>query len=116
MTVSEFWNEQGLDSDELTKRFVGNLQLAALCTKKFASDSHYDALIESIKAKDYGGIELNAHSLMGVGANLGFETFRSFAQVLIDDVRTERYENIESDFEGVKEEYKRLCTEIKKID
>lgn len=116
MTVSEFWNEQGLDSVELTKRFVGNFQLATLCTKKFASDSHYDALIESIAAKDYGGIVLNAHSLKGEGAALGFETFRTLAQVLVDDVRDERYENIESDFEDVKDEYERLCTEIKKID
>lgn len=116
MTISEFWDACGLDSESLMSRFVGNVHLAALCTKKFADGTHFNELCAGVANKDYDVIEAEAHALKGVGANLGFETFRGFAQVLVDDVRAKKYENIDRDFEDVKNEYERLRTEISKID
>lgn len=116
MTVQEFWDVCGLDSESLMSRFVGNIQLAALCTKKFADGTHFNELCAGVADKNYDVIEAEAHALKGVGANLGFETFRGLAQTLVDDVRAGSYENIDRDFEGVKNEYERLRTEINKID
>lgn len=44
MTIIEFWDELGIDKDEVSARFVGNMDLAAKCTMKYIDDNTFNEL------------------------------------------------------------------------
>ena len=54
-------------------RFAGNEGLWKRFAGKFSDDETFQRLNTSIDSQDYKGIEMYAHTLKGVAANLGFE-------------------------------------------
>lgn len=76
MTIIEFWDELGIDKDEVSARFVGNMDLAAKCTMKYIDDNTFNELQTAMAEQNYSGIEIAAHTLKGVAGNLGFSEIR----------------------------------------
>ena len=64
MTIIEFWDELGIDKDEVSARFVGNMDLAAKCTMKYIDDNTFNELQTAMAEQNYSGIEIAAHALV----------------------------------------------------
>ena len=53
MTIIEFWDELGIDKDEVSARFVGNMDLAAKCTMKYIDDNTFNELQTAMAEQNY---------------------------------------------------------------
>ena len=63
MTIIEFWDELGIDKDEVSARFVGNMDLAAKCTMKYIDDNTFNEL-QTAMAVSYTHLTLPTNSLV----------------------------------------------------
>ena len=86
MTIIEFWDELGIDKDEVSARFVGNMDLAAKCTMKYIDDNTFNELQTAMAEQNYSGIEIAAHTLKGVAGNLGFSEIQKIGQRMVEPI------------------------------
>ena len=115
MTIIEFWDELGIDKDEVSARFVGNMDLAAKCTMKYIDDNTFYELQTAMAEQNYSGIEIAAHTLKGVAGNLGFSEIQKIGQRMVDNVRANIYDSLDEDFEKLKIEQKKVCELAKQL-
>lgn len=115
MTIVELWDELGVDSDEVSARFVGNMDLATRCTKKYIEDATFSQLEKAISENDYNGIEIAAHTLKGVAGNLGFNEVERIGQKMVSDIRAGSYEDLKSDFDQLEIQQQRICELAKQL-
>ena len=115
MTIIEFWDELGIDKDEVSARFVGNMDLAAKCTMKYIDDNTFNELQTAMAEQNYSGIEIAAQTLKGVAGNLGFSEIQKIGQRMVDNVRANIYDSLDEDFEKLKIEQKKVCELAKQL-
>lgn len=114
MNIEELYAKIGADYKNTLTRFCSNEGLLSKYVKKFAEDSTYQNLRDAVEAENYDGIEMYAHTLKGVSANMGFTDLQEASARLVEHVRQDNKEGIPADFEQVKEEYKNIINEIQK--
>jgi HPt (histidine-containing phosphotransfer) domain-containing protein len=61
-----------IDTEEGLKRVMGNTKLYVKLLHKFKEDSNGGALLEAVRAADYGKAREFVHALKGIAANLSF--------------------------------------------
>lgn len=98
--------ENGADVENTVKRFMGNEAMYEKFLKKFADNSNYPGLAESIEACDYEEAFKCAHTLKGVSANLGLDPIYKASSDLTEEVRNKK--NDEVDKEKVQEIWQEL--------
>lgn len=102
---------QRMPKDEIIKKFV----------LKFLDEPSYGNLSRALKNEDYGSAFLEAHSLKGVSANLGFERLGESSGVITELLRNKEESEIDREecmkaFEQVSKDYQEVIEAIKQLD
>lgn len=103
-----------IDNKEMAvARFGGNVDLLVKFLNKFSDDPTYDKLITAVNEKNYEHIEMFAHTMKGVAANLGLDLLSSNASDIVNAVRRDELTEIDAMMEVLETEYQRVIKIIK---
>lgn len=116
MKLDEFMYEVGMNKEETLRRFMNMDHMLIKFLKKFPDDSNYEMLENGVKNKDLDNVEIAAHTLKGISANLGLDRLKELAQVMVNGVRSDKTENLEEEFAAFSEEYRKTCSLIQNLD
>ena len=75
---------------------MGNENLLKKFVKNFPDDPTYGRLCEAMEAKDWPQVEMSAHTLKGVEANLSFSKLFQASADLVSVIRAQETEKAES--------------------
>ena len=95
MEIRETLETLGVDYEVLKMRFSNNENLLSKFILKFPDDVCYARLQTAVQTKDYEAVLMEAHSLKGVAANLGFETLFLRCSELVQYLRDGHTEHVE---------------------
>ena len=111
MTIEECYQALGgnyaevctrLPSARLVEKFVG----------KFLEDKSYETLCRQIAAGDRAEAFRAAHTLKGVAGTLSMSALNRDLQLMVDDLRQDRYDRLHETFEKITAEYYSICEAI----
>lgn len=109
MTNDELLSRIGVDTRILIDRFCGNIELAMRFLKKFPSDPNFETLQKAIEDGDEKKIEMSAHTLKGLCANLELKALSEAAAEIVAAVRGGQTDKLESLFDAFKTVYLPVC-------
>lgn len=116
MLLEDLYEELNLDISVVIHRFAENRNLLELYIKKFVNEPTFHKLEEAVKAGDYKEMEGQSHALKGVTANFGFEQLFQACSDMVLHIRSEKYEEVDHDFEKIKTEYEKITSLILKLN
>lgn len=105
--------EIGMDVTGALERFMGNETLYIKFLKKFLDDQNYDNLQKEIDNRNADEAFRCAHTLKGLGANLGMMNLYHSIAPLVETLRGGTVENTEEDMKHVTEEYVKIVDFIR---
>ena len=111
MTLSELYEAVGGDIINVLER-LEDIETVELFVLEFADDPSYSMLLQSLKGEDLKCAFRAAHTLKGIGYNLGFKRLGDCAANLSEKLR-EGMPPSEAVIEQLKTEYNLVITEIK---
>ena len=97
----------GLDTDEMTARFMDSEEMFLKYFRKFfeSSENVIDELRLAVKEGDLAGIERSAHALKGLAGNIGLNGVYGPAQKIVNDLRAGKTDSYAKDFEQAYDAY-----------
>ncbi len=108
----------GVDTETALNRFMGNINLYTKFLHKFPADDNFAKLKASIDNKDKDGAFMAAHTVKGVAANLGLDSFSKEIEKLVEIFRgVQSYpenEDIDVIYAMAEEKYNEICSVIRK--
>ena len=108
------------DYDGVLRRFMNNEALLKKFIKKFVDDPSYQQVLKAYADRDYVELEISAHTLKGVGSNLGFDELSASGKDIMDLIRQTDYAPdaaaLEKLIAALKENYEKEITAIQKWD
>lgn len=116
MTIEAILIQAGSDVDTVLKRFGDNKALLERFMKKFISDENFHQLEKAVADKDYKAIEMTAHTLKGLAANLGFTALSNQCAEIVADIRESKFDRLDSLMEKASEEYKKIIDLIEQLN
>ena len=106
MNLQEAIKELNINYDEALTRFGGSEAIYQKFLKRFLDDNTYYELEQAWENQNYEEIEKKAHTLKGVAGNLNLENLFSISNDLVQKIRNHQYENLDENYQQIKEEYK----------
>lgn len=110
MNLEDFYRGRGEDYPVIIGRFMGNENLLKKFVKNFPDDPTYGRLCEAMEAKDWPQVEMSAHTLKGVAANLSFSKLFQASADLVSVIREQETEKADGLFSEVAESLQRGST------
>lgn len=110
MNLEDFYRGRGEDYPVIIGRFMGNENLLKKFVKNFPDDPTYGRLCEAMEAKDWPQVEMSAHTLKGVAANLSFSKLFQASADLVSVIREQETEKADGLFSEVQKAYKEGST------
>lgn len=98
MNLEDFYRGRGEDYPVIIGRFMGNENLLKKFVKNFPDDPTYGRLCEAMEAKDWPQVEMSAHTLKGVAANLSFSKLFQASADLVSVIREQETEKADGLF------------------
>ena len=86
------FQEAGWDVDGTRKRLMNDDALYQELLLKYKKDTHLETLHMRLQEEDYEGAFLEAHTLKGIAANLGFVPMKAPADTLTELLRNAKEE------------------------
>ena len=86
------FQEAGWDVDGTRKRLMNDDALYQELLLKYKKDTHLETLRMRLQEEDYEGAFLEAHTLKGIAANLGFVPMKAPADTLTELLRNAKEE------------------------
>ncbi|MCB6296683.1 Hpt domain-containing protein [Anaerostipes caccae] len=108
MNLEDFYRGRGEDYPVIIGRFMGNENLLKKFVKNFPDDPTYGRLCEAMEAKDWPQVEMSAHTLKGVAANLSFSKLFQASADLVSVIREQETEKADGLFSEVQKAYKEV--------
>lgn len=106
--------------NRVLQRFMNNEALLVKFIKKFVDDPSYQQAMDAYSGHDYKGLELSAHTLKGVSANLGFDDLSAGCKEIVDLIRQTQYEPEDDTMEKLvaklTDDYMKVVKAIKNLD
>lgn len=90
------------------QRFLNDEELYLDCLMQFKEDANFLLLGQSLEQKNFKKAFEAAHNLKGAAGNLGLTPLFIALSNLVMKLRTEKYENLETEYELVLEEQSKL--------
>lgn len=87
MTLQEFYTAIGGDYEGVLGRLMRNEKMVQKFVLKFLNDQSYETLIRAMEEENYEEAFRAAHTIKGVGQNLGFTKLFSSAGQLSEALR-----------------------------
>ncbi len=116
MTLEECYAAVGGDYEGVLHRFMSPDRVRRFVLK-LPADPNFNLLEEAIKAQDFSTAFRAAHSLKGIGLNLGFTALADSSSKLSDALRSgtpdEGYEAL---YEKVREDYRQTMDALQCLD
>lgn len=116
MTLNEFARKLDVNLDTTLPRFGGSEALFIKFLRKGADDTTFSKLSLACSKQDYPQIEMAAHTLKGVSANLGLSTLSEASALLVAAVRQENYGSIPALFSDVAQIYQNYISSVSLLD
>lgn len=116
MTLQQVSEIVELALPETLSRFGGNEQLFLRFFKTFPSDPTWKQLCDAMQQKDYHNIEISAHTLKGVSANLGLTHFSHVCNEVVSAVRQQQYDSLDDLMQQATLCYDNICRGISLLD
>ncbi len=118
MELTQVLKEANVNVETTLQRFASNQSLLTRFLKKFPQDPTYSQLIQAVERFDPEEMQMLAHTLKGMSANLGFEelSVRSdrLVRALRDGIRDKAA--LLPMVDGITEEYQSLVDLILRLD
>lgn len=102
----------GINVSEATERFGGNFEMLEEFLGKFVENEYYPKLKTAIECNDVKAAFEAAHALKGMTGNLSMTQLYDSIYALVEELRAERTENLETLFKSVNENYESVCSAI----
>ena len=118
MTIEQCYKLIGSDYEDVLERFAGKTMLVEKFARKFAADSSYQILADSMGKADFEEAFRAVHTLKGVCANLGFTQLFKVPSDLTEELRggdPDRTKLPEM-LEKVSSEYRKIIDAINCVD
>jgi len=106
--VSRKLIEMNIDVVSVVSRLGGDEQLYLSICRKYIKDQNFRLFIESIIGNDFSAAELYIHTLKGIAANLGFIRLEALCKTVLDELKINKYINIETHINNLCEEHTRI--------
>ena len=99
----------GADVDGILELFGSDASVYERLLKKFINDeSYYQGIIDSIEEGDFEEAVLNAHTLEGAAANLGFTELSAAGANILTKLQDGKTDDFKADLERLTEEYNKI--------
>lgn len=108
MVDEEKLEKAGLDYKLALARFGDNQVLFEKFLYRFENDEHFKQGKEAYDVKDYKEVLKQIHALKGVSGTLGMERLYQAASDVVDDIRSENYEQLPDNMKHMEEEYDQI--------
>lgn len=105
----------GVDIDSTLERFMNNEAIYEKFLKKFLADTNFECLERSMGEKNYEEALKYAHTLKGVGGNLGLTDIFKITETMVAKFRNNNLEGIDDDFAALKANYNDVVAVIKEF-
>lgn len=111
----------GVDVKGALDRFMGNENLYEKFMIKFLDDQNYQNLVKNINAGNWQDAFICAHTLKGLGANLGMQNLYRYLSPMVEILRKGEVEDSEmvslkENMEHLTEEYEKTVALIREIE
>lgn len=101
--------EWGCDVDVAMDRFIQDEDLYISCLEKFIDDASFGQLKICLEEKNYEETFNHAHTLKGVAANLGLDPLFACISSMVEDLRVEKYDQLEKQLAEIDKAHARFC-------
>lgn len=108
MNIQKLSEAAGCDLQAAIARLGGMTFLYEKLLKKFTDDVTFHELREAVEKQDPKGIEMYAHTLKGVAANLGFVPLADVSNAIVSAVRCGEVEKAIEYFEECETVYNKI--------
>lgn len=116
MNLKQFYQGRDEDYPVILGRFMGNENLLAKFVRNFPDDPTYKLLCSAMEARDWEQVEMSAHTLKGVAANLSFTKLFQASADLVNTIRSKELDKVEGLFQEVKRAYEEVVQDISGLD
>ncbi len=113
MTLRELYTAIGGDYEGVLGRMMNRESMVEKFVLKFLQDASYDKLMESMEAENYEEAFRAAHTIKGVGQNLGFTRLYQSAGALSEALRGGCRPQDQALLERVEEDYRQTAGAIR---
>lgn len=107
--------EAGADINTTLERFMNNEAIYEKFLKKFLTDTNFEMLEKSMEEKNYEEALKYAHTLKGVGGNLGLTDIFKITETMVAKFRNGTLDGIDDDFLALKVSYGKMTGIIKEF-
>lgn len=104
------------DAEGVCDRFLGDEELLLQCLLQFAKDQSFGLLETAIDQKEYQQAFEYAHGLKGVTGNLGLTPLYTELCKVVEELRTENFQQVPDAFLLVKVQYQLCMRMMKEIE
>lgn len=115
MELKEILVEAGVEYEKVLERFSGNSALLRKFICRFPQDDTYGQLQAAMDRQNLGEVEMAAHTLKGVCANLGFDALSELCNQMVRVARGQEEGSLAALFAQVTQEYQRVLHCIEEI-
>ncbi len=115
MNIKECYSALGGNYDEVLGRFLSEDRVKKFALK-FLNDKSFENLGNGLKEKNYDEAFRAAHTIKGICQNLSFTRLYTSASSITEELRAEKYDNISSFYDKVKEDYVITKEALEKLD
>lgn len=116
MNLQEASKEMNIDYNAAITRFGNSEAMYIRFLNKFLSDNTYNELEQVWEKGIYEEIEKKAHTLKGIAGNLCLNNLFSLSDKIVQKIRNNDYEDLETIYQNLQEEYKHVKTVITNIN
>lgn len=100
--------DYGADVETALGRFANDEGLYEKCFYMLVDDPNFAALGTAIADKDYEEAFKAAHAIKGVTGNLELTPLYNAISVIVDDLRSNKYDDIEGNYKTFEEEFEKM--------
>lgn len=99
---------------EMVTRFAGNEMICINLVKKFPKDPNFELYVKQVRSANYGEAEKSIHTLKGVSSNLGLTKITELTQLILNDIRIGKYDDLYDLTEKLEKNYQEAIKIIEK--
>ena len=92
------------------------MKICLLSLSGIPDDPTYKLLCSAMEARDWEQVEMSAHTLKGVAANLSFTKLFQASADLVNTIRSKELDKAEGLFQEVKRAYEEVVQDISGLD
>lgn len=102
----------GIDVDNAMKRFFNNMEFYERMLGKFLEDKSFSEAKTLYENKEYDKLFSPLHTLKGISGNLDFTVLYKSTCELVEELRVNKYDNVEPLFSIIEKNYELVVEAI----